>query len=146
MDNDSYLVIEERVLPEIYQKVVRANDLLKSGQAASASEAVRMAGISRSVYYKYRDSVFPYTRQGATGILTVQALLMDRPGVLVGLLTVFYQRGANILTVNQNIPVKGRAYVTVSARTDQMEAPVAQLLEDLGRLEGVVRLDSMIDQ
>lgn len=146
MNNDSYLVIEERVLPEIYQKVVRANDLLKSGQAASTSEAVRMAGISRSVYYKYRDSVFPYTRQGATGILTVQALLMDRPGVLVGLLTVFYQMGANILTVNQNIPVKGRAFVTVSARVDQMEAGVDQLLKNLGQLEGVVRLDSMLDE
>lgn len=147
MNKDSYLVVEESALPEIYQKVVQANDLLKSGRAGNTSEAVRMAGISRSVYYKYRDAVFPYTRQGATGILTVQALLNDQPGVLVSLLTVFYQLGANILTVNQNIPVKGRAYVTVSARTDQMEPPgVPRLLENLRQVEGVVRLDSMIDQ
>lgn len=147
MNKDSYLVVEEKALPEIYQKVVQANDLLKSGRAGSTSEAVRMAGISRSVYYKYRDAVFPYTRQGATGILTVQALLSDRPGVLVGFLTEFYESGANILTVNQNIPVKGRAYVTVSARVDQMEPPgVEQLLLNLRQVEGVVRLDSMLDQ
>ena len=147
MNKDSYLVVEESALPEIYQKVVQANDLLKSGRAGNTSEAVRMAGISRSVYYKYRDAVFPYTRQGATGILTVQALLNDQPGVLVSLLTVFYQLGANILTVNQNIPVKGRAYVTVSARTDQMEPPgVPRLLENLRQVEGVVRLDSMLAQ
>ncbi len=146
MEKDAYLVVEEKALPEIYQKVVRANDLLKSGRAGSTSEAVRLAGISRSVYYKYRDSVFPYTRQGATGILTVQALLSDRPGVLVGFLTVFYESGANILTVNQNIPVKGRAFVSVSAYTDQMGSSVPGLLEALGKVEGVVRLDSMLDQ
>ena len=105
-----------------------------------------MAGISRSVYYKYRDAVFPYTRQGATGILTVQALLSDRPGVLVGFLTAFYESGANILTVNQNIPVKGRAFVSVSAYTDQMGSSVPKLLEALKQVEGVVRLDSMLDQ
>jgi len=146
MEKDAYLVVEEKALPEIYQKVVQANDLLKSGRAGSTSEAVRLAGISRSVYYKYRDSVFPYTRQGATGILTVQALLSDRPGVLVGFLTVFYESGANILTVNQNIPVKGRAFVSVSAYTDQMGSSVPGLLEALGKVEGVVRLDSMLDQ
>ena len=144
MEKDSYLVVEEKALPEIYQKVVQANDLLKSGKAGSTSEAVRMAGISRSVYYKYRDAVFPYTRQGATGILTVQALLSDRPGVLVRFLTVFYESGANILTVNQNIPAKGRAFV--SAYTDQMDHAVPRLLENLKQVEGVVRLDSMLDQ
>ncbi len=146
MEKDSYLVVEEKSLPEIYQKVVQANDLLKSGKAGSTSEAVRMAGISRSVYYKYRDAVFPYTRQGATGILTVQALLSDRPGVLVRFLTVFYESVANILTVNQNIPVKGRAFVSVSAYTDQMDHAVPRLLENLKQVEGVVRLDSMLDQ
>ena len=130
MEKESYLVVEEKALPEIYQKVVQANDLLKSGRAGSTSEAVRMAGISRSVYYKYRDAVVPYTRQG----------------VLVGFLTAFYESGANILTVNQNIPVKGRAFVSVSAYTDQMGSSVPKLLEALKQVEGVVRLDSMLDQ
>ena len=89
MKNEAYLVVEEKALPEVYQKVVQANALLESGQAASASEAVRMAGISRSVYYKYRDAVFPYTRKDSSGIVTVQLILLDRPGVLAGRLTVF---------------------------------------------------------
>ena len=78
MREDSYLVIDEKVLPEVYQKVVQANALLESGQAASTSEAVRMAGLSRSVYYKYRDAVFPYTRRDPSRILTVQLILLDR--------------------------------------------------------------------
>lgn len=144
--NDSYLVVDGRVLPEVYQKVVRANALLESGEAVSTSEAVRMAGISRSVYYKYRDSVFPYTRQDPSGILTVQVVLTDRPGVLVSLLTVFYRAGANILTVNQNIPVKGRAYVSVSARTGQMGLSPDELLESLKLVDGVIKIESIMDQ
>lgn len=146
MKNDSYLVVEEKALPEVYQKVVRANALLESGEASSTSEAVRLAGISRSVYYKYRDAVFPYTRRDSSGILTVQVVLVDRPGVLVSLLTVFYRAGANILTVNQNIPVKGRAFVSVSARTDRMELTPDRLLEGLKQVDGVVKIDSIIDQ
>ena len=139
MKSDSYLVVDENALPEVYQKVVKANALLESG------EAVRMAGISRSVYYKYRDAVFPYTQKASSGILTVQVNLTDRPGVLVSLLTVFYQAGANILTVNQNIPVKGRAFVSVSARIDKMEPTPGALIESLKRVEGVIKIDSIVD-
>ncbi len=145
MEQGSYLVIDEKVLPEVYQKVVLAASLLESGQAASTSEAVKLAGISRSVYYKYKDAVFPYAKKEERGILTVQAMLTDKPGVLVGLLTVFYEAGANILTVNQNIPVKGRAFVSVSARVGKMQLSPGALLEKLRDLSGVIKIDSIID-
>lgn len=146
MKKDSYLVVNSGVLPEIYQKVVHANALLESGEAANTSEAVRMAGISRSVYYKYRGSVFPYTKQNPAGILTVQAMLTDRTGVLVSLLTVFYRAGANILTVNQNIPVMGRAFVSVSARIAHMEISADELLENLKQVDGVIKIESIMDR
>ena len=38
-------------------------------------------------------------------------VLHDRPGVLMALISAFYDAGANILTVNQNIPVLGAALV-----------------------------------
>ncbi len=146
MKSDSYLVVDGNALPEVYQKVVRANALLENGQARNTSEAVRMAGISRSVYYKYRNSVFPYTKQDPEAILTVQALLVDRPGVLVSLLTVFYRAGTNILTVNQSVPVKGRAYVSVSVRAGGMKLTPEKLLESLKLVDGVVKIESISDK
>ncbi len=146
MKSDSYLVVDGKVLPEVFQKVMRANALLESGEAASASEAARLAGISRSVYYKYRDAVFPYEKQDPAGVLTVQVTLVDRPGVLVSLLTVFYRAGANILTVNQSVPVKGRAYVSVSARTGRMELTSEGLLESLKLVDGVIKIESITDR
>lgn len=145
MEQNSYLVIDERVLPEVYQKVVLASSLLESGEAANTSEAVKLAGVSRSVYYKYKDAVFPYIKKENTGILTVQFILVDRPGVLVSLLTVFYEAGANILTVNQNIPVKGRAFVSVSARIGRMSQTPDALLEQLKAVNGVVKIESIVD-
>lgn len=139
----SYLVIDDTVLPEVFQKVVLATDLLKSGEAASATEAVRMVGISRSVYYKYKDAVFPYVRRPTGEILTVQVILHDKPGVLVNLLTYFYRMQANILTVNQNIPVKGRALVSISARIDKLAHSQDQFLEELRQVEGVIKIDSI---
>ena len=49
----------------------------------------------------------------------------------MALMAVFYDVGANILTINQNIPVDGRALISVSARTESMELPVENLLEKL---------------
>ena len=87
-----------------------------------------MAGISRSVFYKYKDSVYPYQPEATNRILTIQAVLYDRPGVLMSLVSEFYGAGANILTINQNIPVSGKAMVSISARINNMMGTVDELL------------------
>lgn len=144
MSDTSYLLIDESVLPEVYQRVVKVNQLLETGEAANTSEAVKLAGISRSVYYKYKNAVFPYTKKETGSILTVQVVLIDKPGVLVNLLTVFYRANANILTINQNIPVKGKAFVSISARSDNMTIEVDELLKRLFDVQGVIKVDSII--
>lgn len=109
MENTSFLLIDESVLPEVYQKVIRVNQLLETGEASNTSEAVKMAGISRSVYYKYKNAVFPYTKKETGSIMTVQVVLNDKPGVLVNLLTVFYKANANILTIKPEYSGKGQS-------------------------------------
>ncbi|MFR7479360.1 MAG: ACT domain-containing protein, partial [Acutalibacteraceae bacterium] len=131
MKNASYLLVDASSLPDVYGKVLQVKQLLANREASSTSEAVRMVGISRSVFYKYKDAVFPYNKKQSSQILTIQAVLLDRPGVLMALMAVFYDVGANILTINQNIPVDGRALISVSARTESMELPVENLLEKL---------------
>ena len=139
----NFLVIDKDVLPDVFQKVLLASSLLKSGEASSTTEAVRLAGISRSVYYKYRDAVFPYRKTEKSSILTIQAILSDKPGVLMNLLSCFYRANANILTVNQNIPVKGRAFVSVSARIERLNCPTDRFIEDVRGVSGVLKIDSI---
>lgn len=110
------LLVDAGAVPEVFVRVVEAKRYLQSGEAETAAEAARMAGISRSAFYKYKEAVFPYDEERAGHILTVHLLLRDRPGILSAVLTAFAEAGANILTVNQNIPAGGTAPVSVSAR------------------------------
>lgn len=132
-----YLLVEADVLPGIFLKVLEAKKLLTDGHAKNTSEAVRMVGISRGAYYKYKDSVFPYNNIEDNSIITVNAVLNDVPGVLMAFVSAFYDMGANILTINQNIPVDSLALISISARTDSMMHTVNELLDVLGKIRGV---------
>lgn len=135
------LVVDTRALPEVFERVLTAKRLLATGEASSASEAARQAGISRTAFYKYRDMVFPYEVSATQGeLITVHFLLNDRPGVLSALLTAFAQAGANILTVNQNIPVGGAATVSVTARCDRLDISTETFLSNLAGVSGVKRI------
>lgn len=101
-----YLVAAD-ALPEIFLKVAEAKRMLHAGEVSTAGEAARQVGISRSAFYKYRDSVQPFNDMKTGRIITFYALLKDNPGVLSNVLSIFAGSGANILTINQSIPTNG---------------------------------------
>lgn len=136
----TWVLADARVLPEVFTRVLTAKGLLASGQAETSAEAARLAGLSRSAFYKYKDAVFPYDEDKQGRILTVHFLLQDRPGVLSAVLTAFADAGANILTVNQNIPAAGRAAVSVSARTDRLQMTIDQFVDKLRGMQGVEKI------
>lgn len=68
-------------------------------------------------------------------------LLSDEAGLLSHILTIFAQFGANILTINQTIPVNGQASVTISARTGVMNGSVEELMEAIRQADGVSRVE-----
>lgn len=140
----TWLLVETSVLPEVFLKVVKAKEFLATGAAEHTSEAVRMAGLSRSAYYKYKDSVAPYQGKKSGKLITVHAVLQDRPGVLMALISAFYTAGANILTVNQNIPVKDAALVSISARVDSMKITIDELLTSLRSIAGVKTIENIV--
>lgn len=137
-EKPKFLLVDSRALPEVFCKVVYAKRLLAKGKARSSSEAAKLAGISRSAFYKYKDCVFPYESKMGDSIATLSATLEDEPGVLSSLMAELYRAGANILTVNQSIPVDGVALVTVSARTVGVMMDDDKLLRLLRDVPGVV--------
>lgn len=139
-DQSRMILVDSAVLPEVFVRVIKAKELLASGKVSTASEAARIAGISRSAFYKYKDAVFPYETQNTGRIITVDLELCDQPGVLSGVLSAFAQAGANILTVNQNIPSKGSALVSITARIDRLHIPAEDFIKKLLAAEGVERV------
>ena len=139
--NAKYYIVEATALPEVFLKVAEAKRLLSTGAAATVNDAAKLTGISRSAFYKYRDSVFPFQNMMAGRIITFQLLLHDEPGVLSSILQTFAAHKANILTINQTIPSGGCALVTISAETMAMEQSPEELLHSLAATNGVVKAE-----
>ena len=136
-----YYLVESGVLPEVFIKVTEVAELLETGEAKTVAEAVDMVGISRSAFYKYKDSVRPFRDMKRSGIVTFNALLRDKMGVLSALLAIFAGTGANILTINQSIPSNGAAMVTISATTEDMEISMDELISRATGLQGVIKFE-----
>lgn len=136
-----YYIVEAQALPEVFLKVAEAKWLLETGEVATVNDAARATGISRSAFYKYRDSISPFQNLMAGRILTFQLLLRDMTGLLSSILTIFAQFGANILTINQTIPTNGCASVTISAETTNMTDGVEEMVRALGAISGVLKAE-----
>lgn len=138
-DSDQqYLLVDKRILPDVYGKVVDAKLMLVSGKVKNLSDAAKAAGISRSALYKYKDYVFMYHARVEDNVVTLFTTLEDSPGVLSGLINFLYGQKANILTINQNIPVDGVAAVSLSIRLSS-GCVISELLDAMSKLDGVVR-------
>ena len=136
-----YYIVAADALPEIFIKVAEAKRMMQTGEADTVGEATRLAGISRSAFYKYKDSVQPLHDMKSEHTIPFYPMLRDTAGLLSRVLAVFATSGANILTINQSIPTKGCAAVTISAETSDMAESLEQLLADVGGLDGVVRFE-----
>ena len=135
--NQSYFLVDSAVLPDVFTKVMKAKKLLLTGECKTASKAAEHVGISRSVFYKYKDHVFPIEEMGKERIVTLFFLLLDQPGTLSGILSELASAGANILTINQNIPVNTVASVTITFRAKNMNIGLGELLNNIKILAGV---------
>ena len=135
----SWVVVDSSVLPEVILKTLTVKRMLANREEKSSSAACRTVGISRSAFYKYRDSVFIYEEQMRDRIFTVYMLLHDEAGILSGVLHTLSDANANVLTLNQSIPVDGAAAVTVTFRL-QGSANVSALCSSLSERKGVVEV------
>ena len=138
-----YYIVAANALPEVFIKVAEAKRMMQTGEADTVGDATRKAGISRSAFYKYKDSVQPFNDMKAEHIITFYGMLKDNTGVLSRVLSVFAQSGANILTINQSIPTNGCAAVTISAETSGMEQTLESLIASVSGEEGVIRFEIM---
>lgn len=136
-----YFIVEAEAMPEIIRKVARAKQLLEMGEQPTVNAAVKVVGISRSAFYKYKDAVRPFNDMLHGRIVTIQVMLRDEPGVLSGVLNLFAGTGVNVLTINQNIPVGGQAVVTITAETSALRQSLEALLADAARASGVLKCE-----
>ena len=138
-----YYIVAADALPEIFIKVAEAKRMMQTGEADTVGAATRQAGMSRSAFYKYKDSVQPFNDLKAEHIITFHGMVKESTGVLSHVLSVFATSGANILTINQSIPTNGCAAVTISAETSEMAESLEALLAEVSAEVGVIKFEIM---
>lgn len=131
-----YLIVSKEILPSYYDKVIEARNLIDSGRVDNISEAVKAVGISRSTYYKYKDHVYPPSTQLGRKA-TLSFVLDHKKGILSHLINILAEEGANILTINQDIPIHQRAIVSITIDVLELQSSMDALMERLKKLDGV---------
>ncbi len=139
--SDKYYIINKDVLPSVFEKVIYAKKLLNSNKCKTVNEAAKIAGISRSAFYKYKDEVSVYVENSGQHILTVNLILYDKKGLLSSILSLLSNFGASILTINQNIPSNDIAPVSISLTTQELNCSVNDLIDAITKTDGVLKVD-----
>lgn len=134
---ENYLMIHKSILPEYYEKILRARHLLESGKVREISQAVREVGISRSTYYKYKDYILEPSEMDGGRKAVLSMMLNHEPGVLSALLLQISERGGSVLTITQSLPIHGRASVTLTLDVSGMQDSLNRLLETVSGTPGV---------
>lgn len=134
-----FLVIDSSVLPDVFEKVLTAKELLRTNSVKGISEAVKKVDISRSTFYKYKDYVFGLSEGMVGNKAILSFLLKDERGTLSSILKYLSNNNVNILTINQDLPINKIANVSITIEISKMETDIDTLIENLKVLNGVVK-------
>lgn len=139
MNGKKYYIVDASVLPEVFIKVMEVKELLNQGKYNTINDAISEVGISRSTYYKYKDSIFEFY-ENKSQILTLALFLDNVSGILSKILDAIAKANGNILTINQNIPQDDVAMVSISIDTVALNQNPDELIDLIKNLPGVKKL------
>lgn len=134
-----YLIIDKKVLPDYFEKVVEAKNLVDDGY--DVSKAVKEVGISRSTYYKYKDYVFVPQDDSLHGKKAIISLLLkNEKGNLSEVLNDLLILNVNVLSITQSPIINNKASIEITIDMSDMLESIEQLLHRLSDMDGVVNV------
>ncbi len=136
-----YLLIKTDVLPEVFNNVMQVKSLLQSGQVDSVNEAVKQVGMSRSAFYKYRDSVQAYQDPISVESVTIVASLLLESDALSQLILNLTNMGAKLLNISQSLPRRGSVDLMLTVDLHETDGDRVSLKRMLAKIPGVRRLE-----
>lgn len=136
-----FYLVREDILPEAILKTAQAKEMLARGDADNILDAVDKLRMSRSTYYKYKDGVYAFFDTGNVEIINISLLLQHISGILSGVLNCIAGYQGNVLSINQNLPLHGVAYVTVTLSVEELMVSIEHLLNSLRGLQGVLNVE-----
>lgn len=136
-----YYVVSGDILPDVLEQVMQARILLQSGKAKRISEAVKMVGISRGTYYKYKDTVFSFNAEQSNRKAIISMILRNEKGTLSKVLSLVSVKQVNVLAINQTIPINGIANVALTLDISDLEIGIQSLVSLIEAMPMVEKAD-----
>ena len=136
-----YYVVSGDILPDVLEQVLQARILLQSGKAKRISEAVKMVGISRGTYYKYKDAVFSFNAEQSNRKAIISMILRNEKGTLSKVLSLVSVKQVNVLAINQTIPINGIANVALTLDISDLEISIQSLVSLIEAMPMVEKAD-----
>lgn len=141
-DNRKFYLIREDVLPESVIKTLKVKDALKNNSNLSIYDVVKQFNLSRSAFYKYRETIFPVDekildQREFTLILYVN----DIVGMLAQVLNAISQLQLSVLTIHQSVPIEDKATITLSLNARNSNLSIDEVIESLREINHVTKVD-----
>ena len=141
-DNRKFYLIREEVLPESVIKTLKVKDALKNNSNLSIYDAVKQFNLSRSAFYKYRETIFPVDekildQREFTLILYVNEIV----GMLAQVLNAISQLQLSVLTIHQSVPIEDKATITLSLNARNSNLSIDEVIESLREINHVTKVD-----
>ena len=136
-----YYVVSGDILPDVLEQVMQARILLQSVKAKRISEAVKMVGISRGTYYKYKDAVFSFNAEQSNRKAIISMILRNEKGTLSKVLSLVSVKQVNVLAINQTIPINGIANVALTLDISDLEISIQSLVSLIEAMPMVEKAD-----
>ncbi len=140
MANDEVYLVSKRALPKVLVKVAEVKRMLAKNRNMTVQEATDALSLSRSSFYKYKDDVQPFHETSRGKTVNVLLQVSDEPGILSAILSEVAGCRANVLTIQQSIPIGGMASVALGFEMLPETAELAELEDRITALTGVQRL------
>ena len=119
MAGDKYYIVSDKVIPEVFKKVLEVKESLLTGKYKDISEATKNTGINSKK-------------------ITLVVLLSHEAGTLSKVLDCIAFNKGNILTISQDIPINMAANVTITIDIANMTKDIKHLVNTLRLLQNVI--------
>ncbi|MDK8538134.1 ACT domain-containing protein [Staphylococcus haemolyticus] len=145
MDNNDYkkfYLIREDVLPESVVKTLKIKDALKNNPELSIYEAVKLFDLSRSAFYKYRETIFPVDEKMLDHReFTLILYANDIVGMLAQVLNTVSKLQLSVLTIHQSVPMEEKATITLSLSAKDTTISIDEIIKALRNIEHVSKVE-----
>lgn len=145
MDNKDYrkfYLIREDVLPESVVKTLKVKDALKNNPELSIYDAVKQFNLSRSAFYKYRETIFPVDEKMLDHReFTLILYVNDIVGMLAHVLNTISRLQLSVLTIHQSVPMEDKATITLSLNAQASYLSIDDVVNTLREIEHVSKVE-----